>query len=59
MKEFTMSMFRSKEDLYKAKSEYYMELVDKLKSCKTCKHRRIWDVCETCNINLNRWELKE
>lgn len=44
MKQFTMSMFVCKEDLYKAKSEYYAKKLKELKALLVDCHRPAADV---------------
>lgn len=62
MQEFTMSMFKNKEDLYKAKAEYFESLVNKLKNCDSCdrrNHKNQWSFCEVCSRDLDNWEPKD
>lgn len=52
MKEFTMSMFKSKEELYKAKADYYEDIL--------LTHKRIFEWVERnpgMNINNMRYEI--
>ena len=48
MKEFTMSMYATKEDLYKAKAEYYQEKYHE-GTCGRCKH---WSDDDSCKVNI-------
>ena len=53
MKEFVMSMYMNKESMYKAKSEYYMRMVEHMKNCFNCQHHigfRNGDhcICDDC-----------
>ena len=57
---FVMSMYKSKEDLYKAKSDYYEKVIQEMKSCNNCDFDFLEDdneKCTNCDALYGGWEL--